>query len=165
MQMDNHWWPAILSCQIEDPWVWVRCDALINQFARPWQTHINRVRVFDKVGNAIPMIMHSQIPWSPQPPPPATPPPLPTWMTNSTVEIVELEEVTDGPTVSPVTAAGPVQPAAPVTLMLPDWCSRKGCWEVAKAEWCGYCSWACWTRHAFVLEVVSSTSSFKQAAC
>ena len=97
-QMDNHWWPAILSCQIEDPWVLVRCDALINQFARPRQTHISRLRVFDKAGNVSPMISHCRFPPSPPPPPPATPPPFPTWLTETTVEIEELEEETLGPT-------------------------------------------------------------------
>ena len=68
--------------------VWVRCESLILQFSRPWQTHFSRVRVFDEAGNATPKLVHFQFP--PTPPPPASLPPPPTCLTEMTVVIQEL---------------------------------------------------------------------------
>lgn len=150
---------------------WARCEPLVDQDSRPWRTNRSRVRVFDAAGNAIPMLMHSEVPWSPQPPPPATPPPP--WMTETTVRIEELEEVKENPPataapVSPVTAADPAEPAA--VLMLPACCSRNGCFEVSTELTGWYCSGACWKKHAPLLGVHLSpalraaSSSFQNSA-
>ena len=52
----------------------------------PWHTHINRLRVFDRAGNAIPRR-------SPQPPPPTFRPLPPIRLVTSTVEISEVDDL------------------------------------------------------------------------
>jgi len=137
VDLDNYWWPCIMSDLVCGEVGWVRCEPLIYQGSRPWRTHVTRLMVFDAAGNAVPILHYGRPPSIP-PPPPST---QPTWMTTSTVEIEELEET------------APIVQAAPI-LALPACCTGVNCFEVAIATRVGFfCGKECFKKRPLRLKL------------